>query len=882
MKNFRALSGWCIAFVLLAAGCTEEQPGEPLANKTPSTYLWLFPDSTIAQGVSRQHVRWWGEDPDGIIKGYLFTYGKIIAPGGVLPQPDTLRWTWTTRNDTLVAFPLRTKRDTFDVAVRGVDNRFLSILPEHAVIRLSPSPYWDLNDNGVFDGQDAPLQTLVGSYDLKGSALPMPIVNQPPAVVFAQNPNDPTTVMAQPETTFTAATFAWVGSDPDGDETIAGYEIALNDTSNESDWVKLRDNINLISVVVPRQRSDTATGEVTADLYTGKFSTVRIFDTTIAHLRLDALNTFYLRARDVAGDASPVIQLPSAGGRWYVKKPRSRLLIVSDYIGADSSFAWNYYRSTLGQFAGFENGEVLNIARGLTATQKKESKVGVLVPPFIDPAFVYTLHLFDLVFWFTDQFPSLAVAQYPLFQYPRDPVHHGKVIFSTVFESASDPRGALKDFAPIDSVSSVDLSNNRLLPTLGDTRVPRGYTLDPDSTDPGNLYPMLRLDPKAPNGNSLANYLGYLRPIYRRADAKYIYHMQADTRVPARYVYSPVITDLLSLASFGSDAWACGVSGAVLHSSDAGTTWNSQTASVGTTNTLRDIRFTDALNGWVVGDGGSIYQTQNGGEAWSNVSVITLENLYGVDFGSDTTAIVVGSNGLLIRSTNGGSSWRSPSSRTSHHLRSVRFFDRSNAIAVGDSGTVVKTTDAGITWSLIPSITSRALNAVRYATGTLVYAVGSSGTVLRSTDAGDSWIVQSPFTTSDLRGLSFLDQVTGSACGANGVLFRTNDGGATWSPAVTGISQPINNNGQILTNFVYSGAGGGIAAATGGIIIITSDGGATWSAAPRGNLEMGVIDGPGSDGKRSFAFISLPLHYLNGDGTNVFLFFEKVLSEFGL
>ena len=882
MTGSRALLGWCIAFLLLAAGCKEEHPGEPLANKSPSTYLWLFPDSTIAQGVSRQHVRWWGEDPDGIVKGYLFTYGKIIAPGGVLPQPDTLRWTWTTRNDTVVAFPLRTKRDTFDVAVRGVDNAFLSILPEHAVVRLSPSPYWDVNDNGIYDGQDATLPTLGGSYDPKGTTLPMPLVNQPPTVVFAQNPNDPTTVMAQPETTFTAATFSWVGSDPDGDETIAGYEIALNDTSGDSNWVKLDENINLISIVVPRVRSDTATGEVSADIYVGKFSTVRIFDTTIAHLRLDALNTFYLRARDVAGDMSQLVQLPASGGRWYVKKPRSRLLIVSDYISSDSAAAWNFYRQTLAQFPGFENGEVLNIARGLTAQQKKESKVGVLVPPFIDPAFVYTLHLFDLVFWFTDQFPSLAVAQYPLFQYVRDPAHHGKVIFSTVFESASDPRGALKDFAPIDSVSSVDLSNNRLLPTLGDTRVPRGYTLNPDSTEPGNLYPMLRLNPTDRFGNSLANYLGYLRPIYRRADAKYIYHMQADARVPARYVYSPVISDLLSLASVGSEAWACGVSGTVLYSSDAGTSWSSQTPFIGTTNTLREIRFTDPLNGWVVGDGGSIYQTQNGGGTWSNISVITLENLYGVDFGSDTTVVVVGSNGLLIRSTNGGNSWKSPASRTSHHLRSVRFYDRSSGIAVGDSGTVVKTTDAGITWRLIPSITSRALNAVRYSTNAVVYAVGGSGTLIRSTDAGDSWVLQSPFTLSDLRGLSFLDQSNGAACGANGVIFQTHDGGVTWIQSATGISQPINNNGQILTNLIYANAGSAIAVATGGIIIMTSDGGASWSTTPRGHLEMGVIDGAGNDGKRGFAFLSLPLHYLNGDGTNVFLFFQKVLSEFGL
>jgi hypothetical protein len=32
-----------------------------------------------------------------------------------------------------------------------------------------------------------------------------------------------------------------------------------------------------------------------------------------------------------------------------------------------------------------------------------------------------------------------------------------------------------------------------------------------------------------------------MRPIYRRSDARYLYHLQADTRVPQRYFGSPNI-----------------------------------------------------------------------------------------------------------------------------------------------------------------------------------------------------------------------------------------------------------------------------------------------------------------------------------------------------
>jgi hypothetical protein len=39
-----------------------------------------------------------------------------------------------------------------------------------------------------------------------------------------------------PEITFTVATFSWIGSDLDGDETIREYQYALNDTVNPASW----------------------------------------------------------------------------------------------------------------------------------------------------------------------------------------------------------------------------------------------------------------------------------------------------------------------------------------------------------------------------------------------------------------------------------------------------------------------------------------------------------------------------------------------------------------------------------------------------------------------------------------------------------------------
>jgi photosystem II stability/assembly factor-like uncharacterized protein len=879
--------------LILSSGCEKETPSQAIPNRPPNTYLWLFPDSTIAEGHSSQHIRWWGTDKDGIVRGYLFASGRL--PASVQSVRDTITWHWTTANDSMIAFPLLVRRDTFQIAVRAVDNTLGQILPERAAVRFVPvgaspasytgAPFWDRNENGRFDAGDVELPALLGAVDPGRAGIGIPVLNQPPSLVFAQNPNDPGAVMQQPETTFTAASFAWVGSDPDGDQTIASYELALNDPSDSTRRISVPGNVRLVSLVVPRDRSDGLGGvqEVTADVWGGTFATTRRLLGTISHLKLDTLNKFYVRARDIAGDVSPSIVMPTdSTHHWFVKNPRGRMLIVDDYISPDRDSALAFYRRILPQ-VGYPSPEVLNIGAGLTAQQKTDSHVGRLVPPFIDPAFLYTLHLFDVVLWYTDPVPSLAVAQFPLFQYVRDASHRGKVIFSTLFATASDPRGAITDFSPLDSISSVNLNAARLLPTLGDTRIPGGFMLIPDSSDASDIFPPLQFNIRLPSN---ANHSVFMRPIYKRADAKYIYHIQADSRVPLRYTYSATLSDLLSIAGVGADVWTCGIEGTILHTSDQGASWKRQTS--GTLNNLNSLEFIDGTNGWAAGDGGTIVRTNDGGSTWSNISVLTLENLLGVWFTGNDKGVIVGTNGLLIRTTDRGNSWGSASSHTGKTLHAVHFADPQTGIAVGDSGTVIKTTNGGASWRVIPPATPAQLNSVRFSTALNVFAAGSNGTVIVSTNAGESWNAQGPPTGADLNSVHFIDQNHGWVCGSAGSFFRTQDGGVSWTSPP---DPPGSGVGQNLTGVYFTDALQGWCSATAGIIIHTVSGGAdpaaspNWVTQPPGVLNVGVIDGVGIDGKRSFVFLGLPLHLLDAQNvgpSTAIPFLQHVLhDEFG-
>ncbi len=505
--------------------CSEKITDNPLANKQPKTYLWLFPDSTIGVGISRQQLRWWGEDPDGVVRGYLFAFTNSRMNRA--PNPDTLRYTWVTRNDSLMQFPLDTLFRYFTVFVRAVDNSFEG-LPNQSIVRLTPQPYLDNNRNGSFDAGDQSLTGLLAATDPLGALQAFPIRNTKPTIAFSPNPNNGA-ALRQPDTTYTVATFAFKGADLDGDNTIAGYRIALNDTTNQANWltIPLRDTI--VTLVVPRARSDAAPPgsgvQVATDVYGGKFLGRRLIGQAPG-LRLDAQNIFYVQAKDVAGEFSPTIQMPSGTLRWHVKRPLGKLLLLQDYTRNDAASATATYDSALAAVTGgqFVNVDRMNISFGVNAVDKQAGVLSTMVPPFIDPALINTLLLYDFAFIYTDEFPSIAVLQVAPFTYVQN---GGKLLFSTFFTpdfSRFNVGAVLRDFAPIDSVCSVFLPATTIVP--GARLIPASYRVQPDSSDLTNVYPRLAFNATP------ASHIFFMREVYKRTDARVIYRLQRD---PSRY-----------------------------------------------------------------------------------------------------------------------------------------------------------------------------------------------------------------------------------------------------------------------------------------------------------------------------------------------------------
>ena len=72
---------------------------------------------------------------------------------------------------------------------------------------------------------------------------------------------------------------------------------------------------------------------------------------------------------------------------------------------------------------------------------------------------------------------------------------------------------------------------------------------------------------------------------------------------------------------------------------------------VGVSETLLNVSFSDASNGTAVGQLGTILRTTDGGQTWVREESGTNQDLYGVSFPQINAATAVGSFGAILRTT---------------------------------------------------------------------------------------------------------------------------------------------------------------------------------------------------------------------------------------
>jgi photosystem II stability/assembly factor-like uncharacterized protein len=188
--------------------------------------------------------------------------------------------------------------------------------------------------------------------------------------------------------------------------------------------------------------------------------------------------------------------------------------------------------------------------------------------------------------------------------------------------------------------------------------------------------------------------------------------------------------------------------------------------------TYRQIHFANTSSGWIVGDSGSVFKSDDGGNSWHFQPTGVSSKLWDIASVTGSRAWICGSNATLLRTMDGGNSW--------------------DVLMTGDSsdGIFVR---------------------IAFATENVGWLSNNDGSILKTTDAGDSWELsfKHPFAGSEL--FAFDESIQYHI---RGKLFRTFDGGMTWDSldiqvptnfGIAGVSFPDENHGFIS---LINGTGG--------------------------------------------------------------------------
>lgn len=334
-----------IAAVTLGAtvvACDSGFDGNRFDARAPETELAVRDTSLVdnlADGIrltSTVFVSWSGADPDGFVTGFEVRFFGTT-------EPSTGDWTFTTSNDSLVLLPIPRGERIADVRfeVRAVDNDGL----------VDPTPA-----RTIFPIQNSPPSIRLGRFELP------------------------------PDTTFPVVSFAWDATDPEGIGNLDRIEISLNDSTQ---YIPLDPEIDFVTLVGPVGGS----GTVDADVFTGRgFSRT---SQTVPGLRLDADNTFYLRAVDQT-DTTSVIERFT----WYVKPQQGEVLFVNDYRRSTNPRMVDHHLELLRDY--LPTGQTIDMW-DLSLPFTTGSAGGVprssLLPPLADPTLNQTLARFSYIYW---------------------------------------------------------------------------------------------------------------------------------------------------------------------------------------------------------------------------------------------------------------------------------------------------------------------------------------------------------------------------------------------------------------------------------------------------------------------------------------------------
>lgn len=404
MKIHNRLFLFALLLLSVAACQKTDFSGELNGNLPPRTFTVV--DTIFRSGDDRLTttvaIQWWGDDPDGFITGYEFTFDDIITPA--------TNWVFTTRLDSIFLLAVPAGSDTFDFSfnVRAVDN--------------------------------------AGLRDPNPARVKYPVKNSPPVVAFVYAPNGGNPLAGgNPVVSFPAVRYSWIGNDPDGLNTLAGYELFLNDT-NATPY-ELAEVFDAVILKATDLSGNVSEAQVFAGTNTNPLAS------RISGMLLNDTNRLYIRAVDQSGAKSAF----EVSNPIYIKKPVSGFLLVNAY-GNDPNPDQNadaidaFYEA---QFAG------LNITAydKVQIFKREGNRFTRLSPDNRTQSMVFDF--FDQIIWAGPDFDySIVFTRNTMGSFLAN---GGKLLLSTTSGDASPVVSNFFELSPIDSLLPVPEGTSNLM-----------------------------------------------------------------------------------------------------------------------------------------------------------------------------------------------------------------------------------------------------------------------------------------------------------------------------------------------------------------------------------------------------------------------------------
>lgn len=205
--------------------------------------------------------------------------------------------------------------------------------------------------------------------------------------------------------------------------------------------------------------------------------------------------------------------------------------------------------------------------------------------------------------------------------------------------------------------------------------------------------------------------------------------------------------------------------------------WSSRDS--GTKEPLTCLSFTDHRSGWAAGHGGVILHTADAGRTWEVQRKPSLENhpLFDIQFVSNQVGFACGAYDSFLKTVDGGKTWTAHPTGQDYIYNGLAFLDEKTGYLVGEFGTILRTTDGGVSWEkLDPGGYQGSLFGVTLLDPQTILVYGIAGKIMRSEDGGSHWMDLSPDINASLfRAAVNQDEVL--VVGASGTHLYSRDGG---------------------------------------------------------------------------------------------------------